>query len=326
VHPALRVELRAALVRAAQSGAPQEIPGLPLELEGTHQLVSIRVSPANDLAPHFFLVTFALRHPPGDLPAEIPPPAGREPVIQQLERELDQVKERLRDTVEQCEASTEELKASNEELQAMNEELRSATEELETSREELQSINEELTTVNQELKNKVEELGQANSDLQNLMGATAIATLFLNRSLHVMRFTHSAAPIFNLIPGDIGRPLSDLQHHVAYPEIAEDAERVLETLTPIEREIRGSGNRCFLTRMLPYRTIDDRIAGIVLTFVDITERQAAIEELTRFNKAAVGRETRMIDLKKEINELAARLGEKPRYSLDFLQQVGGEVA
>src|SRR5688572_26893439 len=115
------------------------------------------------------------------------------------------------------------------------------------------------------------------------MGATAIATLFLDRDMNIMRFTASAAPIFNLIDGDIGRPLSDLQHRIAYPEMAADAERVLNTLTPVEREVTGGQDRCYLARMLPYRTIDDRIAGVVLTFVDITERQRALEELTRFN-------------------------------------------
>lgn len=248
-------------------------------------------------------------------------------MVQHLERELEQVKAHLRDTVEQYEASTEELKASNEELQAMNEELRSATEELETSREELQSINEELTTVNQEMKNKVDELAHANSDLQNLMSATAIATLFLDRDMRIMRFTASAAPIFNLIPGDIGRPLSHLQHRIDYPEMADDAVRVLERLVPLERQVHGMGGTCYLARMLPYRTVEDRIAGVVLTFVDVTERQHVqqalaehVEELTRFNQAAVGRETRMVELKKEINELCARLGEKPRYAIEAAQE------
>jgi len=202
----------------------------------------------------------------------------------------------------------------------MNEELRSATEELETSREELQSINEELTTVNQELKNKVDELGHANSDLHDLMSATAIATVFLDRDMHIMRFTESAASIFNLIPGDIGRPLSDLQHRIEYPEIANDAAKVLATLQPVEREVKGKESRCYLARMLPYRTVDDRIAGVVLTFIDVTERQqieAALrermDELTRFNNAAVGRESRMVELKREVNDLLSRLGEPSRY-------------
>ena len=186
----------------------------------------------------------------------------------------------LRDTVEQYEASTEELKASNEELQAMNEELRSATEELETSREELQSINEELTTVNQESRSKVDELAHANSDLQNLMSATAIATLFLDRDLRVMRFTDSAAPIFNLIPGDIGRPLSDLQHRLDYPEMADG--RRARAGEADARRARGAApgtGRPILRACCRTARYDDRIAGVVLTFVDITERERTKRDL-----------------------------------------------
>ena len=163
------------------------------------------------------------------------------PVAEHLDREVERLKAHLRDTVEQYEASNEELKAGNEELQAMNEELRSATEELETGREELQSINEELSTVNSELKNKVEELGSSNSDMLNLMDATAIPSVFLDRELHITRYTPPAVEVFNLIPADIGRPLLDLRTELHYPELADDAERVLKRLVPIEREISRGG-------------------------------------------------------------------------------------
>ena len=196
-----------------------------------------------------------------------------------LEREMEKVKSHLRDTVEQYEASTEELKASNEELQAMNEELRSATEELETSREELQSINEELTTVNQEMKGKVDELAHANSDLQNLMGSTSIATVFLDRDLSITLFTPSASRIFNMIPGDVGRPLAHLKHQLEYPELITDAHKVLRTFVPIERELRDSQGHWYLARFQPYRTLEDQIAGAVLTLVDVTDRNRAIEAL-----------------------------------------------
>lgn len=323
VHPSLRVELRAALFRASQTGEVAEAFRVPFAEGGKTCSVDIRVSPGKEVLADYLVVTFEPRET-GTLADGHPPQTRAEPVVPHLERELEQIKAHLRDTVEQYEASTEELKASNEELQAMNEELRSATEELETSREELQSINEELTTVNQELKSKVEELGHANSDLQNLMGATAIATVFLDREMRIMRFTTSAAPIFNLIPSDIGRPLSNLQHRVNYPEMQEDAERVIATLAPIEREVTGVGEAYYLARMLPYRTIEDRIAGVVLTFVDITERHRTqealrehVEELMRFNQAAIGRETRMVELKKEVNALLEELGRPARYSLEF---------
>jgi two-component system CheB/CheR fusion protein len=273
IHPMLRVELRAALFRARQTNEVVLASGLSLQLNDEPRVVDVRVAPVSEVSADFLLVTFELR-PAGD--AQPTPPTERdEPVAHHLERELEQTKRHLRDVVEEHEASTEELKASNEELQAMNEELRSATEELETSREELQSINEELTTVNQELKSKVDELGHTNSDLRNLMGATAIATIFLDRDLRIMRFTPPAVDLFSLIPTDVGRPLADLQHRLSYPELIRDAARVLDQLVPVEREVAENGDRFFLARLLPYRTTEDRIAGVVLTFVDVTERQLA---------------------------------------------------
>jgi len=200
-------------------------------------------------------------------------------VAEHLDREVERLKAHLRDTVEQYEASNEELKAGNEELQAMNEELRSATEELETGREELQSINEELSAVNAELKSKVDELGSANSDMLNLMDATAIPTVFLDRDLCITRYTPPAVGVFNLIPADVGRPLSDLRSDLQYPELAEDAERVLRRLVPIEREIARGADAWYSARMLPYRTVDDRIAGVVLTLVDVSERRRTEQAL-----------------------------------------------
>lgn len=279
VHPMLRVELRAALFRARQTSQPSVAAAVPIELGDERRMVDIRVSPALDLANDLYLVTLDARRSSDSSP----PPAREEdePVLRHLERELEETKRHWRDIVEQHETSTEELKASNEELQAMNEELRSASEELETSREELQSINEELTTVNQELKSNVDELGHSNSDLRNLMGATAIATVFLDRSLHIMRFTPPAVGIFSFIPTDVGRPLAHLRHQLAYPELIADAARVLDQLVPIEREVSGAEGRFFLSRLLPYRTNDDRIAGVVLTFVDVTELHTAQEALRR---------------------------------------------
>lgn len=279
VHPMLRIEIRAALFRASETNAPVEVNEVPVELNGQSKSVDIRVSPAHEIAPGFLLVVFSINsRPPGSSVSPMAPTVAAEPAVRQLERELEQVKSHLRDTVEQYEASTEELKASNEELQAMNEELRSATEELETSREELQSINEELTTVNQEMKSKVDELAHTNSDLQNLMASTSIATVFLDRDLSIMRYTPTASGIFHLIPGDLGRPLAHLKHRLDYAEIISDAEQVLRTLVPIEREVQGEGE-WFLARLQPYRTLEDHIAGVVLTFIDVTERKLTTEAL-----------------------------------------------
>lgn len=281
VNPGLRIELRALLSQAAQSGHSAEAARVPLELHGQPSIATLRVSPAPDVGTGLYLVVLqpeamGQRVDSGRVTLRPEPDA----VALHLDRELERLKAHLRETIEQYEASTEELQASNEELQAMNEELRSATEELETSREELQSINEELTTVNHELKIKVDELGHANSDMHSLMDATAIATIFLDRELLITRYTPPAVTLFNLIPGDLGRPLMDLSTQLDYPTLVSDAKRVLENLIPIEREVEGQGS-WFLARSRPYRTIEDRIAGVVLTFVDISERKQAEAALRR---------------------------------------------
>jgi two-component system, chemotaxis family, CheB/CheR fusion protein len=321
IKPELHEELRSLLLRAAHTGEPALSFHVPLVIEGQDARVTIEVSPQSilDGGQVFLLVLFDER------------PSLRDgSLVKHLEHEAAQLKSQLRDTVEQFGFSTEELKASNEELQATNEELRSATEELETGREELQSVNEELTAINLESKSRVDELAQANSDLQNLMSATAIATIFLDRELKITRFTQTAAPIFNLIAGDIGRPLWHLRSQIRYGNLTADAEQVLQTLSPLEREVQGAGDACYLARMLPYRTLEDRIAGVVLTFVDISERQRAAaallaqnEQLQRFNQATIGRELRMIELKAEINTLLTRLGEPPRYTIESNQAPAG---
>ena len=333
INPSLRIELRSVLLRAGETRALADAFGVPMVLDGQPHSVDLLASPAPEAGAGFLLVICKARPviPGGGAAAEAPSPATAvpEPIVRQFERELELVKSQLRDTVEQYEASTEEMKASNEELQAMNEELRSASEELETSREELQSINEELTTVNLEMKTKVEELAHANSDLQNLMASTSIATIFLDRDLAITRYTPTAADIFYLVSTDAGRPLAHVKLRLDYPELNADAERVLRTLVPIEREVRAD-DRWFLARLQPYRTVEDHIGGLVLTFVDVTERRQAneelrvqMEELARFNAVAVGRETRMIELKKTINELSARLGETPPYALEFEREGEG---
>ncbi|HEV3408827.1 MAG TPA: PAS domain S-box protein, partial [Chthoniobacterales bacterium] len=191
------------------------------------------------------------------------------------------LKEQLNSTVEQYEAANEELKASNEELQAVNEEMRSASEELETSKEELQSVNEELTTVNSELKSSVEELSRTNADLNNLMASSDIGTIFLDRKLQIHRFTPAAQKIFNLIPSDMGRPIADITSSLKYEGFMGDAEQVLRDLHTIEREVQVGDGTWFLTRIAPYRTTEDRIAGVVATFIDITRRKRAEDELRK---------------------------------------------
>jgi len=207
--------------------------------------------------------------PPGMSPAA--QLEGKSPtLVAKLQTEIQQLRQHARAHEAAYEASHEELKAANEELQSINEEYRSTTEELETSQEELQSLNEELQTVNAELKNKLEEIMRAHSDLENLMAATQIATLFLDRHLRIKRFTPGMEQLFNILPGDRGRPLAHLTNQLDYPALPEDAAQVLHTLQTMEREIQNQNGAWFLVRLLPYRTIDNRIDGLVITFVDIT--------------------------------------------------------
>jgi two-component system, chemotaxis family, CheB/CheR fusion protein len=277
VHPMLRIELRAAIFRARQTGNLVKLAGVPVEFGEVHQ-IDLYVRPAQDLAPNFLLVLFD-EHPIllGE-PAVIRP---AEPLICQLGEELDQLKAQQRATVEEYETFLKELKSSNKDLQAQIMELRLANEELETGREELQSINEELSTVEQELNSKVDKLASANSDLQNLIASTDIATIFLDPDLCIRLYTPASIKLFNLIPADLGRPLSDLSHRFEDSFIVSDAKTVLERLTVVECEKRNRDGQWFIVRFLPYRTSEDSISGVVLTFVDITERKAAEDERTR---------------------------------------------
>jgi two-component system CheB/CheR fusion protein len=178
-----------------------------------------------------------------------------------------------------AEGANEELRAANEELQSINEEYRSTAEELETSKEELQSINEELQTVNSELKTKLESVSRAHSDVQNLMAATDVGILFLDPQLRINRFTPRITELFNIVAGDEGRSITDFTHRLEYDELAADARRVLRDLVSNESEVRSKDGSWFLTRLRPYRTVEDKIDGVVVTFVDIGERRRAEDAL-----------------------------------------------
>ncbi len=160
-------------------------------------------------------------------------------------------------------------------LRASREQYETVTEELRASNEELQSINEELQTLNNELKLKLDAVSRAHNDLQNLMSATDVATLFLTTTMRINRFTPRVSDWFNVAPGDEGRPLSDLTHRLEYSDLLKDAQRVLTDLAPLERTIRSANGQWLLMRVRPYRTIDDKIDGVVVSFVDVTERQEA---------------------------------------------------
>ncbi len=276
VHPDLRIELRTALFRAIQRGRGGEASRVPMRTDGTTRWINLVVRPAqNPQSTQVFVLVIFDERIPSESAREPSVAEEQEPLARQLDQELRHTKSQLRTTVEQYETSIEELKASNEELQAINEELHSTTEELETSKEELQSINEELHAVNQELKNKIDELSRVNGDLQNFLAATDIGTVFLDRALRIVSYTPRAEDLFNLILADIRRPLAHVTHRIVYPDLSSDAAQVLERLTTIEREVQRDDGRWYIARLLPYRTADDHIDGVVLTFVDINQRKLA---------------------------------------------------
>jgi two-component system CheB/CheR fusion protein len=203
-----------------------------------------------------------------------------EPALERLETELRTTRAELKTTVEDLESTNEELKSSNEELISTNEELQSANEELQTSKEELQSLNEELETVNTELRQKLDELATANSDLQNLFASTDVATIFLDRELRIAKFTPAATSLFHLIERDAGRPIADFAPRFEGQDLVADSREVLRSLEPVNRQVQtAGGNAWFMLRILPYRTVANVIAGVVVTFVDVTELKRAEEAL-----------------------------------------------
>jgi len=273
IRDALRVELQTALHQARKRGLPQRTDPVDMEFDGELRQVVAQVRPSQDEElSGLSLVLF------DELPIDqtsLDEHRSATPADRETAEDLTRTQERLRTVIEQYETSQDEMKAANEELQSTNEELRSTMEELETSKEELQSINEELQTVNQENRHRVAELSQLTSDLNNLMAATDIATLFLDRDLRILRVTPPAGELFNILPRDRGRPLSDLHRLVAYAQLEEDARQVLDRLTPLQREVSGQNDTWYLTRVLPYRSSSDQIQGVVITLVDITEHKHA---------------------------------------------------
>jgi two-component system CheB/CheR fusion protein len=224
--------------------------------------------------PEYFVISFEER-------GDFAPPAPSDQAAEGTESadELRRLRAELQRTIEELQTSNEELRASNEEVMSINEEFQAANEELETSREEMQSLNEELTTVNAQLRAKVEEHLAASSDLSSLLSSTDIAVLFLDTAFRIRRYTPAVRGLLDLIASDVGRPLAALARRFDDPQLDDDARAVLERLVPVEREVAAAGGRYYLRRILPYRTTDNRIDGVVVTFVDISARKKAEEAL-----------------------------------------------
>lgn len=270
----LRIELRTVLHKVFNTGQAERRSAIRIKVEGQHELVNLIVQPFPDSESSrgLVMVVFEQTQQSDDNTA---PAAPHEPQFDQrvfdLEYELNSTKESLQTTIEELETSNEELKSTNEELQSTNEELQSTNEELETSKEELQSINEELITVNSELQSKLDELSQINNDVVNLLAATDVATIFLDNSLRIKRFTPNVTSIMNLITSDLGRHISDIAPKLVYDDVARDAEQVLQTLVFRQREVQARLGGWYSMRIMPYRTLDNVIDGVVLTFANITE-------------------------------------------------------
>ena len=276
----LQLELRNAFSRVAQ-GAPIESREVSVKSAGEFLGVSFDLHPLRDpnsnadlllISFHDAAVSAVVKPGRGK---KSPPTNGELRRIEELERELSNAKDNLQATLEEEQAANEELKSSNEEMQSTNEELQSTIEELETSKEELRSVNEELLSVNTELQTKIEQVTEMRNDMKNLLDNTNIGTLFLDTKLNIKRFTPEASKIYRLVALDIGRALNDIKSNIVDDTLLADAQTVLDSLIPQECEVRTHQGEYFLVRIRPYRTLDNVIDGVVLTFTDINKRVAA---------------------------------------------------
>jgi two-component system CheB/CheR fusion protein len=270
-RPGVRLGLRSAFRRATETGlrVEQRIPGFGEAGSGDGLAVVIEPVAGHD-ANRIFLVVFKddRLNPPAQGHSLPPDDPG---IIGALERENRDLREQLQSISEEHETALEELRSSSEEMHSVNEELQSSNEELETSREEIQSINEEMSTVNAELTHKVDELDRTNNDLRNLFESTQVATIFLDAHMVIRGFTPEVATIYNLIPSDRGRPITDIVSRLDYRTLREDVRQVLETLQPLEQRVSRVDNTAhYLMRILPYRKPDSSVDGLLVTFIDIS--------------------------------------------------------
>ena len=292
----LRYELSGAFAKALRQKGTVALNGLKVGSNGGEQCVNVTVQQLEEIGPlqGLVMIVFTAVAASEAAKAAVRPPQAHphNARLAELEQELLQVRAEARATHEEMQTSQEEFRSASEELQSTNEELQSTNEELTTSKEEMQSLNEELQTLNTELQAKVDELSRSINDMKNLLNSTDIATLFLDKHLNVRRFTPQATNIIKLIPADVGRPITDLSSDLRYPELAEDALEVLRTLAPAEKPIAARDGRWFTVRIMPYRTLDDRIDGVVITFADTTVAKTLEAELRR---TQAGLEKRVAD-------------------------------
>lgn len=291
----LRRDLTMALHKAVASREVVSCQGLKVKTNGDYTSVNLIVrpvesGPSGNLDTPLYLVILGQTQPCiHEVILSSAPKKGEkegkatsldsEARIAALQQELRAKEEYLHATTEELQTSNEELKSSNEEMQSVNEELQSTNEELETSKEELQSINEELATVNAELQTKVSDLARANNDMNNLLAGTGIATVFVDHSLRILRFTPAATRVINVIQSDIGRPVSHIVSNLKdYDTLPADTQAVLDTLVAKEVIVQATKGAWFIMRIMPYRTIANVIEGAVLTFVDISRAKQSVKD------------------------------------------------
>jgi len=274
-HDGLRVELSSAMQKVIRKKGTVTVRGIKIGPQADTRTVDIMVQAIEEPKELFGMILIVFSE--SVVPAQSYPERGRGKITagsaarqRELQNELKHARDEVQAGREEMQTSQEELKSMNEELQSTNEELQSTNEELMTSKEEMQSLNEELQTVNAELQAKLDELSGTNNDMKNLLNSTDIATVFLDNELHVRRFTLQAKTIIKFIASDVGRPITDLGSDLLYPELVKDAHEVLRTLVFSERSITTQDGRWFTVRIMPYRTMDNRIDGVVITFADIT--------------------------------------------------------
>lgn len=274
----LEIQLRTAIHAAGDQNMPTLNREVLVKMNGDFTTVSLSVRPLPSLDADESLLLVSFQDVPST-PVKSKRKSTIKPIelgrIEVLERELAYSKENLQAIIEEQNSSNEELKSTNEELQSTNEELQSANEELETSKEEMQSVNEELITVNAELQSKIEQLAGMQNDMKNLLDSTNIGTIFLDGDMVIRRFTNEATNIYRLVASDVGRPLADIKTNLDGEELLIKAQSVLETLASFETEVHSLNGKWYLMRIQPYRTLDNIIEGVVLTFTDISKRVAA---------------------------------------------------
>jgi two-component system CheB/CheR fusion protein len=287
LRPSMRHPVRSALGTSIRENRSVTLPDGEFDTGAGTRQVRVTAAPVMEhVRSDYFLVSFTFSDDGSAIAASNGSQAGSPPTgVGTLEREpaneaqVRSLRRQLQTSIEAFEVSNQELKASNEEITSINEELQSTNEELETGKEELQSVNEELLTVNTQLQNKIAELEGATNDLTNLLSSTDIAVVFLDTRFRVRRFTPAVRDLMDLIDSDVGRPITDLARKFTDANLLQDAEEVLQKLIPIETEVCSASGRWYLRRVLPYRTAENHISGVVITFVDIAARKHAEQEI-----------------------------------------------